>query len=90
MDFFLNILFALFGFVIGIYILNNPKIIQQDDIKSIEKKYKFLLKSKYTSKYYYNMLEDAKSNERLLRIKFVAYFFIFASCLIILSLIKNM
>lgn len=89
---FIILLLALFFLVIGIYYIRNPKKLQQREINRV-KYFKFLLKSDYTSRFYYNMLEDANSDEYLKRAKLVSLILIIISCIVLLILaikfIKN-
>lgn len=79
------LLLALLFLVIGIYYFQNPKKLQQREINRV-KYFKFLLRSDYTSRFYYNMLESAKSDEYLKRAKLVSIILIIISCIILLIL----
>ena len=82
---FIILLLALLFLIIGIYYIQNPKRLQQREINRV-KYFKFLLKSKYTSRFYYNMLESANSDEYLKRAKLVSLILIIISCIVLLIL----
>jgi hypothetical protein len=77
---------AVFSLIFGLYVFINPVKFQKRELKKLEF-FKFLLKSKLTSRFYNKILERRSSEEYLRQLKYTSLMLIFLSIFLFLILL---